>query len=62
MSTRRAFIKSGAIAVFGMSLGGVPAFVARAANAFKLDTLYKKNIQLPPAKKIIDMSIIRTML
>ncbi len=42
MTSRRAFIKSGAIAAFGISFGGIPAFVARAANAFKLDKAYKK--------------------
>ncbi len=43
MSSRRAFIKSGAIAAFGISWGGVPGFVARAAAGFKQNRLYKKN-------------------
>jgi uncharacterized protein (DUF1501 family) len=32
MSSRRAFIKSGALAAFGISFGGVPSFIARAAG------------------------------
>jgi uncharacterized protein (DUF1501 family) len=43
MSSRRAFIKSGAIAMFGIGLGGVPAFVSRAAASFKNFGQYKKN-------------------
>ncbi len=43
MSARRGFLKSGALAVFGISIGGVPAFIARAANTNKLIRLYKKN-------------------
>jgi uncharacterized protein (DUF1501 family) len=43
MTTRRAFIKSGALSVFGIGFGGVPAFVAQAAASLKLDRPYKKN-------------------
>jgi len=43
MSTRKAFLKSGAIAAFGISIGGVPGFVARAAQHFQSKQLYQKN-------------------
>jgi len=43
MSTRRGFLRSGALAVFGVGIGGVPGFVARAAAGFKREQLYKKN-------------------
>ncbi|MEO6671268.1 MAG: DUF1501 domain-containing protein [Ferruginibacter sp.] len=43
MSTRRGFLKSGGLAMFGISVGGVPAFIARAANTRKLINVYKKN-------------------
>lgn len=43
MSTRRGFLRSGALAVFGVGIGGVPGFVARAAASFKRDQLYKRN-------------------
>lgn len=44
MTSRRGFIKSsGALAVFGIGLGGLPSFVARAASGFKLAEPYKKN-------------------
>ncbi len=42
MSSRRAFLKSGAIAAFGISIGGVPGFVARAAQQFQNKQLFKK--------------------
>lgn len=42
MSTRRAFLKGAGIAIFGISIGGVPNFVARAANNLKQNRLYKK--------------------
>lgn len=42
MSTRRGFIKSGALAVFGISLGGVPGFVLKAANHFNQQQAFKK--------------------
>lgn len=43
MTHRRAFIKSGAIAAFGMTFGAVPAFIARAAAGLKSQQLYQKN-------------------
>lgn len=43
MSSRRGFLKSGALAVFGVSVGGVPAFIARAASKEKIASPYKKN-------------------
>lgn len=36
-------MKSGALAVFGVSVGGVPAFIARAAGNEKIVSPYKKN-------------------
>ena len=45
MSSRRAFIKSGGLAMFGIGIGGVPAFLARAADSNKLiDNYGKKKI------------------
>lgn len=43
MSTRRAFIKSGGLALFGIGVGGVPTFLARAAESNKIIGPYKKN-------------------
>ncbi len=43
MASRRGFIKAGGLALFGISVGGVPSFVARAANSRKSIGLYKKN-------------------
>lgn len=43
MVNRRAFMRNGALALFAAGLGGVPAFVARAANNRKLIMSYKKN-------------------
>jgi uncharacterized protein (DUF1501 family) len=43
MSTRRAFIKSGGLALFGIGVGGVPTFIARAADSQKIIGPYKKN-------------------
>ena len=43
MITRRGFVKSGALAVFGIGVGGLPAFVAKAASEFKFTGNYKKN-------------------
>ncbi|GAC1584351.1 MAG: DUF1501 domain-containing protein [Ginsengibacter sp.] len=42
MQSRRGFIKSGGLALFGISLGGVPSFIARAASENKILQLYKK--------------------
>ncbi len=40
---RRAFLKSGGLAMFGIGIGGVPAFVVRAAETQKILSPYKKN-------------------
>ncbi len=42
MVTRRSFIKSGGLALFGIGIGGVPAFMTRAAGADKIILPYKK--------------------
>jgi uncharacterized protein (DUF1501 family) len=42
MTDRRAFMKSGAMALFAAGLGGVPNFIARAANSNKIIGPYKK--------------------
>lgn len=42
MSSRRGFIKSGALAVFGISLGGVPGFVLKAAHHFNQQQAFKR--------------------
>ena len=39
---RRAFLKSGGLAMFGVGIGGVPAFVARAAGSGKIISPYKR--------------------
>lgn len=43
MVNRRAFMKSGAMALFAAGFGGVPSFIARAANSNKILSPYKKN-------------------
>ncbi len=43
MSSRRVFLKSGALALFATGLGGVPTFIAKAASSRKLWMPYKKN-------------------
>jgi uncharacterized protein (DUF1501 family) len=43
MVSRRAFIKAGGLAMFGLSLGGIPGFVKRAAAQAKTSNLYKRN-------------------
>lgn len=43
MVNRRAFMKSGAMALFAAGFGGVPTFIARAANNGKILLPYKKN-------------------
>jgi uncharacterized protein (DUF1501 family) len=43
MADRRAFMKSGALALFAAGIGGVPAFIARAADSRKILSPYKKN-------------------
>lgn len=42
MVDRRAFMKSGAMALFAAGLGGVPTFIARAADSKKIIGPYKK--------------------
>ncbi len=42
MSTRRVFLKDAGIVIFGISVGGVPSFVARAAESFKQKSIYQK--------------------
>jgi uncharacterized protein (DUF1501 family) len=43
MSSRRGFLKSGALALFATGFGGVPNFIARAAAGNKFPGIYKKN-------------------
>lgn len=43
MATRRGFIKAGGLALFGVSLGGLPNFLARAADAKKIMRPYKRS-------------------
>jgi uncharacterized protein (DUF1501 family) len=43
MISRRAFLKAGGLTLFGVGLGGVPSFMARAADSHKLVGQYKKN-------------------
>ena len=42
MTSRRGFIKSGSLAVFGISFGGIPAFISRAAANSLILQPYKK--------------------
>ena len=42
MTSRRGFLKAGGLALFGIGVGGVPTFIARAANSEKTTALYKK--------------------
>lgn len=42
MSSRRGFLKSGALALFATGIGGVPSFIARAANDHKILSPYKR--------------------
>jgi uncharacterized protein (DUF1501 family) len=43
MASRRAFLKSGGLALFGVGLmGGIPAFMAEAAASDKILDPYKK--------------------
>jgi uncharacterized protein (DUF1501 family) len=42
MTSRRGFLKAGGIALFGIGLGGVPTFVAQAANMIKAPSLFKR--------------------
>ncbi len=43
MSSRRVFLKGGALALFTAGLGGVPGFIAQAAQSRKILTPYKRN-------------------
>ncbi len=43
MIERRAFMKSGALALFASGFGGLPSFIAQAANSNKIIQPYKKN-------------------
>lgn len=43
MVNRRAFMKSGALALFATGVGGLPNFIAQAANSNKICLPYKKN-------------------
>lgn len=42
MSSRKAFLKQAGLALFSIGVGGVPTFIARAANSDKFNRLYKK--------------------
>ncbi|MDA9555352.1 DUF1501 domain-containing protein [Pelobium sp.] len=42
MTSRRGFLKAGGLALFGIGLGGLPSFVAQAANMVKAPALFKK--------------------
>ncbi len=42
MTSRRGFLKAGGLALFGIGLGGVPTFVAQAAEMIKTPTLFKR--------------------
>ncbi len=42
MTSRRGFLKAGGLAVFGIGLGGLPTFVAQAANMIKAPSLFKR--------------------
>jgi len=43
MSSRKAFLKQAGFALFSVGIGGVPTFIARAANSEKRMRPYKKN-------------------
>lgn len=43
MASRRIFMKDAALALFGIGIGGVPTFIARAAGVGKIVQPYKKN-------------------
>ena len=43
MIHRRAFMKSGSMALFAAGFGGVPNFIARAAESGKIIPPYKRN-------------------
>jgi len=43
MTTRRAFLKAGAVSIFGIGVGGIPPFLGRAAGHNKISAPFKKN-------------------
>ena len=43
MASRRLFLKSGALALFTAGMGGVPTFIAKAAQSRKIWSPYKRN-------------------
>ncbi|HMO61023.1 MAG TPA: DUF1501 domain-containing protein [Ferruginibacter sp.] len=43
MASRRIFVKNAALAAVGIGIGGVPAFIARAAGMYKIRPPYKKS-------------------
>lgn len=43
MASRRLFLKSGALALFAAGIGGVPTFIAKAAQSRKLWSPYKRH-------------------
>lgn len=43
MVNRRAFMRSGALALFATGIGGLPSFIAHAADSRKIGMPYKKN-------------------
>jgi uncharacterized protein (DUF1501 family) len=42
MTSRRGFLKAGGVALFGIGLGGVPSFVAQAAQMIQAPALFKR--------------------
>lgn len=42
MTSRRVFLKAGGLALFGIGFGGIPAFLAEAANRVKTQGIYKR--------------------
>lgn len=42
MTSRRGFLKAGGVAMFGIGIGGIPTFMARAAGSSKLLLPYKR--------------------
>ncbi|HEY0770399.1 MAG TPA: hypothetical protein VGD31_08685, partial [Sphingobacteriaceae bacterium] len=42
MTTRRGFIKAGGLALFGISIGGIPTFLSEAVAGIKAPGLFKR--------------------
>lgn len=42
MISRKAFLKAGGLALFGISIGGIPTFLAEAANLVQAPGLFKR--------------------